>query len=103
MGTHLLHEDIVRIERQACENALVMWKAHRMYNDKTRAVIITSSQNTYFLCRSEARGKWEKEDNVGGGSGRARGSVFENQLSHLFVTSIWTMKMERKTRKVQAV
>lgn len=42
-----------------------------------------------------------------GGSGRARRSVFEKQgfpylgLSHLFVTSICTMKLERKTRKVQ--
>lgn len=37
-----------------------------------------------------------------------RAHFFENQgfpflgLSHLFVTSIWMVKLERKTRKVQA-
>lgn len=76
------------------------------------AAVITVPQNTdfHFLSGSvsEAKGKSAKEESGCWGSERARWSVFENQgfpyvgLSHLFVTSIWMMKLERKTRKVQA-
>lgn len=103
MGIYFFYKDIVRIERQVCENVLVMWKVYRMYNDKMRVVIIIGFQNMYFFCGFEVRGKWVKEDNVGGGLGRVRGFVFENQFFYLFVISIWTMKMERKIRKVQVV
>lgn len=57
---------------------------------------------------SEVQGKVPKEESVGHGSGRAKGSTQKRQLhcclrlSYLVVTSIWIVKLDRKTRKVQA-
>lgn len=55
-----------------------------------------------------SRGEVSKGRKCGLGVWKSQGISLENQgfpflgVSHLFVTSIWIMKLERKTRKVQA-
>ena len=74
------------------------------------AVVIMVPQNAclHFFPGSVPRRSRQKKKVGVRDQKEPEGPFFENQgfpflgLSHLFVTSIWMMKLERKTRKVQA-